>query len=47
MEKKLAQVFQWLYRHPELALKEHQTTEYLRKILLDHGVRLLGTKLET
>ena len=47
MEKKLVEVFQWLHRHPELAMKEHQTTEYLRKILLDHGVRLLDTKLET
>lgn len=47
MEKKLAQVFQWLHRHPELAMKEHQTTEYIRKVLLSHGVRLLDTKLET
>ena len=47
MEKKLAQVFQWLHRHPELAMKEHQTTEYLRKVLLDHGVQLLDTGLET
>ncbi len=47
MEKKLVEVFQWLHRHPELAMKEHQTTEYLRKILLGHGVRLLDTKLET
>lgn len=47
MEKKLVEVFQWLHRHPKLAMKEHQTTEYLRKILLDHGVRLLDTKLET
>ena len=47
MEKKLAQVFQWLHRHPELAMKEHQTTEYIRKVLLGRGVRLLDTKLET
>jgi len=32
---------------PELAMKEYKTTEYLRKVLLDHGVRLLDTKLET
>ena len=47
MEKKLAEVFQWLHRHPELALKERETTGYLRKALLDNGVRLLDTKLET
>ena len=47
MEKKLVEVFHWLHRHPELAMKEYKTTEYLRKILLDSGVRLLDTKLET
>ncbi len=47
MEKILVEVFQWLHRHPELAMKEHQTTEYLRKILLGHGVNLLDTELET
>ena len=47
MEKKLIEVFQWLHRHPELGMKEYQSTEYLRKVLLDHGVRLLDLKLET
>lgn len=47
MEKKLFDAFQWLHRHPELAMKEYQTTEYLRRILLDNGVRLLNTGLET
>ena len=47
MENLLLQVFQWLHRHPELALQEYGTTEYLRKILLDRGVRLLDTGLET
>lgn len=47
MEKKLVEVFHWLHRHPELAMKEYKTTEYLRKILLDSGVRLLDTGLET
>ncbi len=47
MEKMLIDVFQWLHRHPELAMKEHNTTEYLRGILLDSGVRLLDTRLET
>jgi len=47
MEKKLIEIFKWLHRHPELAMKEYNTTEYLRKELLDAGVRLLDTKLET
>ena len=47
MEKILIEAFQWLHRHPELAMKEYKTTEYLRKTLLDSGVRLLDTKLKT
>ena len=47
MEKILIEAFHWLHRHPELAMKEYKTTEYLRKTLLDSGVRLLDTKLET
>lgn len=47
MERKLVETFQWLHRHPELALKERETTDYLRKALLEHGVRLLDTELET
>ena len=47
MERQLIETFQWLHRHPELGMREYQTTEYLRKALLDHGVRLLDTGLET
>ncbi|MBQ7488096.1 MAG: amidohydrolase [Clostridia bacterium] len=47
MEKKLIEVFHWLHRHPELAMKEFRTTEYLKKVLLDNGVHLLETGLET
>lgn len=47
MERQLIETFQWLHRHPELAMREHQTTEYLRKALLERGVRLLDTGLET
>lgn len=47
MEKKLIEVFHWLHRHPELATKEFRTTEYLKKVLLDNGVHLLETGLET
>lgn len=47
MEKQLIRAFQWLHRHPELAMCEHKTTAYLRKALLEGGVRLLDTGLET
>ena len=46
-EKYLNEVFRWLHRHPELALKEYETTAYLRNELLKNGVRLLDAKLET
>ena len=47
MEENLIEVFQWLHRHPELAMGEFKTTEFLMKVLLDNGIRLLDTKLET
>ena len=47
MEMKLINIFQWLHRHPELSMNEYKTTEYLRKILLDAGIRLQDTTLET
>ena len=47
MEEKLINAFQWLHRHPELAMNEHKTTEYIKRILLDSGVRLLDIGLET
>ena len=47
MENRLINAFQWLHRHPELAMNEHKTTEYLKGILLDSGVHLLDTELET
>ena len=46
-EKYLNEVFRWLHRHPELALKEYETTAYLRNELLKNGVRLLDAKLDT
>ena len=46
-EKYLNEVFRWLHRRPELALKEYETTAYLRNELLKNGVRLLDAKLDT
>lgn len=46
-ESRLAEVFRWLHQHPELAMEERQTTEYIRGILSESGVRLLETGLET
>ena len=46
-EKRLMEAFQWLHRHPELAMEEYRTTDYLRKTLQENRVRLLDTGLET
>ena len=46
-EKRLVETFQWLHRHPELAMEEYRTTDYLRKTLQENRVRLLDTGLET
>jgi amidohydrolase len=46
-EKWLTEVFRWLHRNPELAMEERKTTAYLRGILIENGVRLLETGLET
>ena len=29
----LLEHFQWLHRHPELALKEYETTNYVKNVL--------------
>ncbi len=44
---RLIEAFKWLHRHPELALEERETTAFIRGILLENGVRLLDTGLET
>ncbi|MER1993509.1 MAG: amidohydrolase [Eubacteriales bacterium] len=46
-ESRLIEAFKWLHQHPELAMEERQTTEFVRGILSENGVRLLETGLET
>lgn len=44
----LLEHFQWLHRHPELALKEHETTNYVKNVLKQtEGVELLDLGLDT
>ena len=39
----LLEHFQWLHRHPELALKEYETTNYVKNVLKQtEGVELLS-----
>ena len=46
-EKRLFEAFQWLHRHPELALREYETTAYLKEILDQNGIRRIETGMET
>ena len=46
-ESRLVEAFKWLHQHPELAMEGRQTTEFIRGILSENGVRLLETGLET
>ena len=41
-EKRLVETFQWLHRHPELAMEEYKTTDYLRKILQENLAKKRG-----
>lgn len=44
----LLEHFHWLHRHPELALKEYETTDYVKNVLKQtEGVELLDLGLET
>ena len=44
----LLEHFQWLHRHPELALKEYETTNYVKNVLKQtEGVELLNLGLDT
>ena len=46
-EKWLIEQFQWLHRHPELGMREHETTKFLTDVLQANGIALLETGLET
>ena len=43
----LREEFEWLHRHPELALQEIETTEHIKIFLQNHGVELLDLPLQT
>ena len=43
----MTDAFRYLHQHPELAMEERQTTEFVRSILSENGVRLPETGLET
>ena len=46
-DKILHEEFEWLHRHPELALQEIETTDHIKKFLQNHGIELLELPIET
>ena len=46
-ESRVIEAFKYLHQHPELAMEEKQTTEFVRGMLAENGVRLPETGLET
>ena len=47
MQEKLTQLLQWLHEHPEVGLRETETTRKLRQVLEAHGITVLDSGLET
>ena len=47
LQKKLTGWFEWFHRHPELSYEEYHTTEKIREILTQEGIRILPYELET
>jgi len=46
-DKILKEEFEWLHRHPELALLEIKTTDHIKVFLQNHGIELLDLPLPT
>ena len=46
-ENRIIEAFKYLHQHPELAMEEKQTTEFVRGVLSENGVHLPETGLET
>jgi amidohydrolase len=46
-DKILQGEFEWLHRHPELALLEVNTTEHIKIFLQNHGIELLDLPVKT
>lgn len=47
MQERLRELFEWLHRHPEVGLAEHETTRHIRQVLEESGVEVLDSGLPT
>lgn len=47
LEKSLTEWFEWFHKNPELSYEEYHTTEKIREILTQAGVKILPYELET
>lgn len=43
----LQEEFEWMHRHPEVALQETEATDHIKRFLQRHGIELLDLPLET
>jgi len=47
LNKILGDEYEWLHRHPEIALQEIKTTEHIKLFLQSHGIELLDLPIKT
>ncbi|MDF1493998.1 amidohydrolase [Caproiciproducens sp. CPB-2] len=47
LQNTLEEHFSWLHRHPETALREFETTAYIKRILTENSVKILDSGLQT
>ena len=47
LEKKLKEWFEWFHQNPELSYEEYATTDKIREILTQAGIKILPYELET
>lgn len=45
--QKLQDFYQYFHRHPELSMKEYQTSDHIAAILMELGIELIETGLDT
>ena len=45
--KKITEIRQYLHKNPELSGEEYETTEFIKKFLTEHGIKILSFNLKT
>ena len=45
--KEITEIRQYLHKNPELSGEEYKTTEFIKKFLTEHGIKILPFDLKT